>query len=110
MPGSPAQLPRPQHAVPKRLFLATALPAGLLYCAKQVHEAWTAGCFLETANDACVAADFASILPAISGPVCAVTIRENQSVRAGKVLFPIDDGDWRIVLALAKNTAATHAR
>ncbi|MDV7143427.1 HlyD family secretion protein [Tropicimonas sp. TH_r6] len=97
---------RPSRA--KRAIALLALLAGLGYGGKLAHEYWTDGRFFETTDDAYVTADFATLSPEVSGHISAVPVRENQFVRAGDVLFRIEDGDYQIALSQAQNQVAIH--
>jgi membrane fusion protein, multidrug efflux system len=66
----------------------------------------------ETSTDnAYIRGDATSLAPKISGYVTAVAVTDNQAVRAGDVLFRIDDRDYRARLAQAvANLGAAQAR
>lgn len=58
-----------------------------------------------------VRGDITSLAPKVAGYVTAVEVRDNQAVRAGDILFRIDDRDYRARLAQAEaNVAAARAR
>ena len=59
---------------------------------------YTSGRVVETDN-AYVKADVAIISAEIAGPIAAVGVRENQRVKAGDVLFTIDDRPFNVALA-----------
>ncbi|MBD9596686.1 MULTISPECIES: HlyD family secretion protein [Ensifer] len=62
-------------------------------------------------DNAYVRGDVTSLAPKIAGYVVAVEVQDNQSVRAGHVLFRIDDRDYRARLAqAAANVEAARAR
>lgn len=62
-------------------------------------------------DNAYVRGDVTSLAPKVSGYVIAVEVRDNQTVRAGDVLFRIDDADYRARLAQAEaNVEAAIAR
>jgi membrane fusion protein (multidrug efflux system) len=66
----------------------------------------------ETSTDnAFVRGDITSLAPKVGGYVTAVEVEDNQTVRAGDVLFRIDDRDYRARLAQAEaNVEAARAR
>src|ERR1700754_315498 len=66
----------------------------------------------ETSTDnAYVRGDVTSLAPKVAGYVTAVEVEDNQTVRAGDVLFRIDDRDYRARLAQATaNIEAAQAR
>jgi len=62
-------------------------------------------------DNAYVRGDVTSLAPKVAGYVVAVEVQDNQSVRAGEVLFRIDDRDYRARLAqAAANVEAAKAR
>jgi membrane fusion protein (multidrug efflux system) len=89
---------------------------GLLLCLGAVVAvvggwAW-AGSRGDTSTDnAYVRGDATSLAPKVAGYVMAVEVSDNQTVRAGDVLFRIDDRDYRARLAQAvANLEAAQAR
>jgi membrane fusion protein (multidrug efflux system) len=88
---------------------------GLLLCLGAlvvVAAGWAARSNGETSTDnAYVRGDVTSLAPKVAGYVTAVEVQDNQTVRAGDVLFRIDDRDYRARLAQAvANVEATQAR
>jgi membrane fusion protein (multidrug efflux system) len=62
-------------------------------------------------DNAYVRGDVTSLAPKVAGYVTTVDVDDNQAVRAGDVLFRIDDRDYRARLANAEaNVAASRAR
>ncbi|MDK1491567.1 HlyD family secretion protein [Sinorhizobium sp. 7-81] len=62
-------------------------------------------------DNAYVRGDVTSLAPKIAGYVTAVEVEDNQAVRAGDILFRIDDRDYRARLAQAvANVEAAQAR
>ena len=61
---------------------------------------YTSGRVVETDN-AYVKADVAIVSAEIAGPIAAVGVRENQRVKAGDVLFTIDDRPFNVSLTRA---------
>ena len=62
-------------------------------------------------DNAYVRGDVTSLAPKVAGYVTAVEIEDNQAVRAGDILFRIDDRDHRAKLAqAAANVEAAQAR
>lgn len=90
--------------------------AGVLLCLGAVLAAaggWIwAGSNGGTATDnAYIRSDVTSLAPKVAGYVMAVEVEDNQTVRAGDVLFRIDDRDYRARLAQAvANLDAARAR
>jgi membrane fusion protein (multidrug efflux system) len=61
----------------------------------------TGGRYVET-DDAFVKADMVELSAQVSGPIVEVSVRENQHVETGQVLFRIDPEPFRIALAQAE--------
>jgi membrane fusion protein (multidrug efflux system) len=71
---------------------------------------WQRGRFEEATDNAYVRGDITSLAPRVSGYVTTVSVGDNQIVKAGDVLFRIDDKDYRARLAQTEaNIAAAHA-
>ena len=77
-----------------------------------VAGGWAYANSSETSTDnAYIRGDVTSLAPKVLGYVTAVQVQDNQSVRAGDVLFRIDDRDYRARLAQAvANVNAAEAR
>ncbi|MCP3751507.1 HlyD family secretion protein [Pseudomonas sp. SBB6] len=89
---------------------------GLLLCASALAvlvAGWAAG-FSDAStstDNAYVRGDVTSLAAKVAGYVTAVQVQDNQSVRAGDVLFRIDDQDYRAHLDQAEaNYNAAQAR
>jgi RND family efflux transporter MFP subunit len=74
-----------------------ALMLGYHLWSYYVSEPWT--------RDARVSADVVQIAPDVSGTITEVTVRDNQMVRAGDVLFVVDQARYQLVLDQAEATA-----
>jgi membrane fusion protein (multidrug efflux system) len=104
-PSAPAPNAAPPSAAaapPRRRWLRSTLlllgPFVALTVGAYVY--YTSGRVVETDN-AYVKADVAIVSAEIAGPINAVNVRENQRVKAGDVLFTIDDRAFNIALARA---------
>ena len=60
---------------------------------------YSVGRFFVTTDDAYIDADAVSIAPRVSGYVSAVSVADNQKVKAGAILARIDDRDYKAALA-----------
>jgi membrane fusion protein (multidrug efflux system) len=76
-----------------------------------------AGCFwaresgVTSTDNAYIRGDITSLAPKVAGYVMEVAVADNQTVRAGDVLFRIDDQDYRARLAeAAANIQAANAQ
>lgn len=90
--------PAPVRRAWLRLALLFGLP--LLIAAVAGYFYLTSGRYISTDN-AYVRQDVISVSPDVSGRIVAVNVGENQSVKAGDVLFRIDPEPYRIALAQA---------
>ena len=71
---------------------------------------WASAGRAVSTDNAYVRGDITSIAPKVGGYVVAVQVRDNQAVRAGAILFRIDDRDYRARLAQAEaNVGAAQA-
>jgi membrane fusion protein (multidrug efflux system) len=84
------------------LALAVTAQAALYYA----HYWWTAGRYLVTTDDAYVGARNATLSPKVAGYVIEVAVEDNAQVKAGDVLLRIDDGDYRLAVAMARDQIA----
>jgi membrane fusion protein (multidrug efflux system) len=67
---------------------------------------WTDWRFLESTDDAYVASDVSVISPKIAGYIKEVRVADNERVKAGQVLFVIDDSDYAARVAQAEAAVA----
>jgi membrane fusion protein (multidrug efflux system) len=65
------------------------------------------GRFYVSTDDAYVRANNTTLGARVSGHVAAILPRDNSIVRAGDVIFRIDDGDYRIAVEAARTKIAT---
>jgi membrane fusion protein (multidrug efflux system) len=72
---------------------------------------WYAGRNIESTDDAFIESDIVTIAPRVGGTVLDVAVRENQTVKAGDLLFEIDPRDFQLRVDQAQAAlAATAAR
>ncbi|RCS21948.1 HlyD family secretion protein [Phyllobacterium salinisoli] len=73
--------------------------------------AWARSSGETSTDNAYIRGDVTSLTPRVGGYVMAVEVADNQAVRAGDILFRIDDRDYRARLAEAvANVEASQAR
>ena len=63
---------------------------------------WFNGRFIVSTDDAYVGAKTATLSAKLSANIAAVSVVQNQQVKAGQPWSPLDDGDWRIALDSAR--------
>ncbi len=90
--------------------LIGVLVAGTVFvaaAAAMAPEGWITTSRSTSTNNAYVQGDLTPISPKISGYITEVAIRDNQAVKAGNVLFRIDDSDYRARVNQAAAGVAT---
>ncbi|MCV0429461.1 MAG: HlyD family secretion protein [Roseibium sp.] len=76
------------------------------------RDYWTNGRFLEVTDNAYVRSDIVAIAPKVPGYIIEVSVRDNQPVQAGDILFRIDreDHEARLAQSSASLRAARAAK
>jgi membrane fusion protein (multidrug efflux system) len=101
---------KPSRLAVKRAALALAVTLGLAAAADLGYGYLTTGRYLETTDDAYVKADSTIIAPKVSGYIAQVLVRDNEQVKAGRLLARIDDRDFKAALDQARaDVAASEA-
>ena len=85
------------------LLLVVVLVAGV-YGGSQWWRVWR---FQQSTDDAYVASDISLISPKIEGYIKQVGVEDNQRVKAGQMLFVIDDSDFAAKVAQASAAVAS---
>ncbi|MGH6725494.1 MAG: HlyD family secretion protein [Pseudolabrys sp.] len=67
----------------------------------------TAGRFIVSTDDAYVRADATTLAAKVSGYVSAIEVADNSNVHTGDVIARVDDGDYRLAVATARDKVAT---
>ena len=68
---------------------------------------WHVWRFEQSTDDAYIASDISLISPKIEGYIKEVRVQDNEQVKAGQVLFVIDDGDFAAKVAQASAAVAS---
>lgn len=87
-----------------RLTLMISVPLALVAIAAYLY--FTAGRYAST-DDAYVKADKIAISADVGARVVEVDVKDNQQVKAGQILFRLDDSSYRIALERAKAQLAS---
>ena len=90
------------HRRSRRRVAAFAGGVALLVAAGVGYLYWDESAHFEATDDAFIAARQFAISPKVSGYITAVTVTDNQHVRAGEELARLDDRDYRAALALTE--------
>ncbi|MCP1914054.1 membrane fusion protein (multidrug efflux system) [Bradyrhizobium elkanii] len=104
--ASPAAAPAPKSG--KRKFVMMGV-VGLLALAAAGYAAYylMVGRFYVSTDDAYVRANNSMLGARVAGHIAAILPGDNALVRAGDVIFRIDDGDYRIAADAARTRIAT---
>lgn len=104
----PAQEEAPKRPRFRRRTLAWVAAAVVAAVGGGTYAAhwWTDGRFIEDTDDAYVGGDVTVIAPRVAGYISEVAVHDNQRVRAGDLLFRIDDRDFKAALAKAEGAVA----
>ena len=98
-------------AKPRRSIRSLILPAIILaavgFGGTKAYDWFVNGRFLVSTDDAYVNADTAIIAAKVAGHVSLVAAADNSRVHAGDLLVKIDDGDYQLAVAAAKDKIAT---
>jgi len=96
----------PKSGKRKRILLGVGSMLALAVAAYGVHYLLVGRFFVNT-DDAYVRANNTTLGARVAGHVAAILPGDNVVVRAGDVIFRIDDGDYRIAVDAAKTKIAT---
>jgi membrane fusion protein (multidrug efflux system) len=86
----------------RRVLLIAGVAAALAGAATFGWHYWTVGRFQVSTDDAYVQADNTTVAPKVSGYIADVSVADNETVTAGRVVARIDDRDYRVALAQAR--------
>jgi membrane fusion protein (multidrug efflux system) len=98
---------RPQRLRRRTRLLGAAAVLVLGVAAWFGYDYLTVGRFLVSTDDAYVQAYNTTIAAKVAGYVASVPVTDNTQVRAGDVIATIDDGDYRLAVASAREKVAT---
>lgn len=105
-----AETAAPQTKPPagkRKLIVRGALLVALLAAAGFGAQYYLVGRFMISTDDAYVRANNTTLGARVSGHIAAIVPGDNVQVRAGDVIFRIDDGDHRIAVDAARSKIAT---
>src|SRR6266436_7818648 len=105
-PAAAAQSAAPKSGKRKVVLLGIGALLALAAAAYGVHY-FLVGRFMVSTDDAYVRANSTTLGARVSGHIAAILPGDNAVVRAGEVLFKIDDGDYRIAADAARTKIAT---
>ncbi|MBB1091371.1 HlyD family secretion protein [Rhodopseudomonas palustris] len=106
---APAAKPAPAARKPgkKRLVLIGVGIAALAAAAYYGIDYMLVGRFMVSTDDAYVRANNTTLGARVAGHIAAILPRDNAIVKAGDVVFKIDDGDYKIAVDAARARIAT---
>ncbi len=99
--------PQPAGSSRKRQWLAGLAGCAILASGAALAHYVAIGRFIYSTDDAYVRTDLAIVSPKIAGYVEKVAVVDNQHVKSGQVLARIDDGDYQLAVAGARQKAQT---
>ena len=105
-PEKPSAKPRRRRPSLARFGLGVALLAALAGAGWFATDWYTTGRFMVSTDDAYVRADTSALSAKVAGYVADLPVAENTLVKAGTVLLKLDDGDFRLAVASAKDHIA----
>jgi len=105
-PAAAADPAAPKSGKRKLVLMGIVTLLALAAAAYGVHY-FLVGRFLASTDDAYVRANSTTLGARVSGHIAAILPGDNAVVRAGEVLFKIDDGDYRIAVDAARTKIAT---
>src|SRR3982075_1086894 len=107
-PGAPpaADAAAPKSGKRKRIMMGVGALLALAAASYGVHYVLV-GRFHVSTDDAYVRANNTTLGARVSGHVAEILPGDNAAVRAGDVIFRIDDGDYRIAVDAARTKIAT---
>src|SRR5262245_41586004 len=87
----------------RKLLLGIGVVALLAAGGWYGYDWYTAGRFMVSTDDAYVRADMSALSAKVAGYVAELPVAENTLVKAGTTILRIDDGDFRLAVAAAKD-------
>ncbi len=105
-PAATADLAAPKSATRKRVLIGLGVLLALAAASYGIHYVLVGRFFVST-DDAYVRANNTMLGARVSGHIAAILPGDNTLVRAGEVIFRIDDGDYRIAVDAARTRIAT---
>src|SRR5258708_18553713 len=102
-----AQASRRSGRVRKIAMLGTVLLLAVAAAGTFGHRWWTVGRFIEATDDAYVSAHNTTLAAKVAGYVSTIAVEDNSRVHAGEVIATIDDGDYALAAAAARDKVAT---
>ncbi|MGH6766163.1 MAG: efflux RND transporter periplasmic adaptor subunit [Bradyrhizobium sp.] len=105
-PTAPAVQAAPRTGRRRAVLVGIVALLGLAATAYGVHY-FLIGRFFVSTDDAYVRANNTTLGARVSGHVASILPGDNTVVRAGEVIFRIDDGDYRIAVDAARTKIAT---
>ena len=104
---APAAAPPKKPASKKRLILGAVAVVALGVLGNMGYDYWTVGRFMVSTDDAYLKADITTVSPQVTGYVKQIAVAENQKVKAGDLLFKLDDADYLTALKTAQSQVTT---
>ena len=97
---------KPRRSI-RGLILPVIVLAAAGYGGVRAYDWFIDGRFLVSTDDAFVGADTAVIAAKVAGHIALVAVGDNFRVRAGDLLVKLDEGDYQLAVAAARDKIAT---
>jgi membrane fusion protein, multidrug efflux system len=91
----------------RKIFLGAALTLVVSAAGWYGEHWWTVGRFTVSTDDAYVYAHNTTLAAKVPGYLASIRIADNVRVRAGDLIATIDDGDYRLAFASARDKVAS---
>ncbi|MBL8906366.1 MAG: HlyD family secretion protein [Rhizobiales bacterium] len=102
-PAAPAARRRRGRSPYRKLLTGATLIAALAGAGWYGVNWYTTGRFIISTDDAYIRADTSALSAKVSGYVADIPLAENTLVSAGTTILKLDDGDFRLAVASAKD-------
>ena len=107
-PAAAAAAPATAKSGGRKKYVVGAIALiALAFGARAGYDYWTVGQYMVTTDDAYLTTDVTSIAPRVQGYIEKIDVIENERVKAGDVLFHLDDGDYVNAVKTAQSQVAT---
>jgi membrane fusion protein (multidrug efflux system) len=103
---APTDRRRPKLLGKRRLIMVGGIALALAAATFGYHW-WTVGRFMVSTDDAYVRAYNTTLGAKVAGYVERIAVEDNSYVHAGDVIATIDDGDYRLAVASARDKVST---
>jgi membrane fusion protein (multidrug efflux system) len=105
--AAPGQAQRRSFKLGRRALFGAALLLMAGAAGDFGYRWWTVGRFIQSTDDAYVSAHNTTLAAKVAGYVSNIAVEDNARVHEGDVIATIDDGDFKLAVASARDKVAT---